>query len=1155
MLIGLVKWFDAERKFGIIVTPDDGEIFLYSKNFRNAPIDLPPATPIIFNKEFNDKRNRNEAGKCHIVGEPKDWNIILEYLCKPDILSFETQVTITTRLGRTHQSKLVKSFSILELGSEHLFKDKSEDELLNIITDYFDKSLDKKDFIQYCEFVEKSVNKIDTCKNSNLLKKIYSHFGSKLDETTLFYIWKNKKLKFIAHNDVQDYELPEVVLRSFENEIDIPELRRIIWYKYGSAFCNEYVNAKFDQINDMSMNQLVDLYPFLKLISGPENNTLRSQLDKIYSENVISRITKNADQYGRISNDDDFNKYNILKQLIPNEISYILKEKIDEALNQFIVSMSSDNFLPELWLKVFVPEPSFELISNLFLKSDTQSEKRVTILSKLQVDQQLDLLKMFAANNNWEEAFNQLENFIKNENSLGLNFKLNGTLFDKEFWKGKKGSELVNLFSDYANINTTDLDKFDLFFKGLIQNIPQDVIRVKIAGLSKDECEKIFINQISNSDLLIEVLLGKISASTIGDIGWIYDLGKKYLDTNGFIKLDQAFFNTIHPTEYFIYWLQGKGKILPKLQIDERLKDNYESYSEIEKWINKGVISQIEVIDYLFSNLQTQVPVTSRIIFYTQFNHIKYLIHLDDLHTERINGMKNDFYNIILWFLDSSIAFDFDLLKFKFIYFNPDDQVKIIRKLFYLKAKGEFELSVEKLNELSRVDLDLYKTNFNINPDINLDISTDVIIKALSSFNERQRFFVESELLQVVLKDIKNDKTKRFRLANYFENCTGRLAAKYNWASSGEIEKIKFGDNQFYFAITFLHGKNMTVHGYYGDKVQFVRNSNYNHLREEVKTIHGSRWNDVKDHWGVPSQRENEVLQFAKSNHFFLNFEGSKYANNAHLADFVRTEVPSRISFCEGRLANKLDNIFKKEFWWCANQPCFQKCETLHTAEQWESYTLLDFCEILGFNTDETNRIEEVISKGIYYQFIGLVNRFNVLLEKLYCHECNEILQPFETANYAANSVVRFCCENSNCGQNKKVVYLNHCLNAQCNNIIDSRVSKTCSNGLYICDTCGSCCSHNMFQRRLANLQTTGGAIYPQLTYNVQEKMGHLERGEYYCHKCGKVMTETNHEIFQCEMCNVIYDTTKYNIKRPNKQIPKTIILNTNIIDNEEFVA
>lgn len=76
-----------------------------------------------------------------------------------------------------------------------------------------------------------------------------------------------------------------------------------------------------------------------------------------------------------------------------------------------------------------------------------------------------------------------------------------------------------------------------------------------------------------------------------------------------------------------------------------------------------------------------------------------------------------------------------------------------------------------------------------------------------------------------------------------------------------------------------------------------------------------------------------------------------------------------------------------------------------------------------------------------------------------------------------------------------------------------------------------------MLTRRLISLETTGGYIHDNLRNCVNEKLGHLERGEYFCYKCRAKMNEISSEIFQCPNCNVKYDTTKYKFKRPHKYL------------------
>lgn len=619
---------------------------------------------------------------------------------------------------------------------------------------------------------------------------------------------------------------------------------------------------------------------------------------------------------------------------------------------------------------------------------------------------------------------------------------------------------------------------------------------------------------------------------------WLYELANEFLDEVSFTYFDRKVFDSVTGTVYFNLWEKGKTKIFPKHEVDKLLQDRFTDYSQISKWVRNKATSIEEISNFLMSYLQKQVAVTDRKIFHKQLNHIKYLIQTNNLYLDRIKQIHNDLYKVILWSLDKDDFFDYEILKNKFIYFAPDQQVRIVRKLFFLKANGQFDLTVEKLNELTRFDLDLYKTNLDFTSDILVDISTDVVIKTLYSYKQNKRFIIESELLTVVLNNLIHDQTRHFKLSNYFEKCEGRQTAEFDWSREGEIKKVKYGYNQYYFSISFPAGEMKRSNNRWGRNEYFSPNPNFEKLKDAVKKLPGARWNPDKKHWGVPYIHKANVIEFAREYRFFLDLEESNYENNIHLANFERKRIPNGISFCEGRLANKPHNIFKKEFWWCAGQPCFSKCETIHKPNEWENYTLLDFCEILGIDTDEINRMGDFIPRGHYYLFIALINRFNRLLDRLYCKDCNHILYPsdFGTSHFAAHTLVRFQCRNIKCLNNKEI-YLNHCLNGQCNNVIDSRVSKQCSNGLYICENCGSCCSHSMLERRLSNLKLTGGYIHPELIRCVNEKLGHLERAEYFCYKCRSRMEETSKDVFECSDCHIEYDTSIYNIKRPNKDL------------------
>ena len=1146
MLIGLVKWFDADKGFGVVVTPDGEEFFLHINSFSTRPEKILKGTPIAFSPKTDKVKNRNSAENSRLVGSSEDWKIIFSYLGKPDNVKIEVEVTGRGKRGNLYRHKEIQSFSLIGLSLKYFFKEKSEEETSNFITDYFDKELDTKHFILYCELFENIMSKyFSSDASSNILNKIFSHFGNKLNEEILFNVWKQKKFKFISYNEMDDYEIPESVLKANILEVGKSELLRILKFSFGSEFCSYYVDNKFSNIETLASAEIKELYQFVEFEKENEQENRKQQLDNLYVQKIGVELTEKASQLDTIRNSDDFNNYNRLLQLIPNQFNDTDKNIVTKAIYEIITQKCSDEFKTELWIKGIIEDVPFEFVSKYFLDKDTQTEKRISILVKLQTDKQFELSKVYSDEYTFEKGFTLLEGLINKENSLSYYFDLLEVLFDSDFWKDKKGNALIELFTNHVNTRSNDEQKYELFLKGYVKNVPLNIVQKKTHHLKKEDCKKIFKSISGNKSFIKDILSDKATLDDIDSLSWLYDLAIEFLDQENFSSFDDKVFDIIEQSEYFKFWEIGKAKIFPQGQIEKILQDKFENYAQIKKWIEKNATTTEKISDFLFSFLHKQELVTDRVVFYKQLNHIKYLLQLDELYLEKIKHIQNDFYNIILWVLDKDNYFDFELLKQKFIYFAPDEQVRITRKLFFLKANGQFDLTVEKLNELTRFDLDLYRTNLNFNPEILVDISTDVVIKALFSYKQNQRFFVESELLTVILNDLQLDNTRRFRLSEYFERCLGRQTAEFNWSRNGKISKVQYGDNKFYFAISF----------------EYVPD-----LVEAVKSLPGRKWNNETKVWGVPSQYEKEVLEFAKVHRFFLAFEGSNYTNNIHLAEFKRTikekttyrhinvpNIPNGISFCEGRLANRPHEIFKKGFWWCGGQPCFSKCETIHPKEEWEKYTLLDFCEILGFNTDETNKMGDHIPKGNYYQFIALINRFNRLLEKLYCRDCNHILYPsdFGAGHFASHSIVRFQCRNESCSNNDEI-YLNHCLNGQCNSIIDSRVSKKCDNGLFICDNCGSCCSHNMLQRRLANLELTGGYIHDNLKKCVNEKLGHLERAEYFCYKCKSEMTELSNDVFQCPTCDVKYDTTKYQIKRPHIHLRQTKVTSGNNDNNNE---
>lgn len=1134
MLVGLVKWFDLKKGFGVIQTPNKKEYFLQINNFLEKPLNLPPGVAVILINKMDKNKDRNTSLKARVVGEPEDLSTVFSNLDKSDTLEIEIETKSYNRRNKSYYIREKKSFSLLKVSIKQIFEGKKEDELIKIITEYFDNHLESKYFITFCEQLEDAIGQIFPVKVSKtIISELYEYFGKNINDDILFYVWKEKKFKYVSYEKLFNHEIPERVLLSNYPKLGIPELERILRYSYGKDFLVKFVNEKFRGLDIKPISDLKELYIFLKFISESERENWKSNLDTIFTERLIASLPHKVSKLRAIRTKDDLNNYLSISQAIPDELNVEFKNRIKSAVNEIIIQKCSDEFKVDLWINGIIVEVSLDDTRKKFLDKSSQLEIRLSILSKIELNDQFEFLKLISIEYDFTTAFNLLENLVKKENQLQDSFRLSKVLSEKDNLNDLKHGNLINLFKEYFNTHSSEKQKYELFFKGYIEDVPISIVYQNIGILDEKALRIIFESLPRNSILIKEILERKVLESVSSDFARLYTLANDFLGNNYFNLFDRLIFESIEQSEYFELWKMGRAKIFPVNYIEKFLCDNFDNYSQICDWITSCAINTEEIENFLLFQLAQEDYIIDRKTFYKQLNHIKYLLQINELNKEKIKQLQNDFYNIILWYLDKDEILDFKLLTQKFAFFKFEEQIRIVRKLFLLKAKGEFNLTVEKLNELTSSDFELHKKNINFTPELTIDISTLIIAKSLLSFRNNQHFIAEKDLFSIIFDDSRLNQSERFKLSNYFENCLGRMVSKINFkGTKGVITKVNFEKDKFYFAIKFDFNNKIVEGLKVFEKKRFYKDGN-------------KYFSDT--HWGVPSKYETGVFSFAKEHRFLLDYEGNKYLNNVHLAEFSREEIPNGITFCEGRLANRKHSSYNTEFYWCANQPCFSKCETIHSKREWENYTLLDFCEILGFNTDETNKMGDLIPKGHYYQFISLINRFNRLLEKLYCNDCNHILQPsdFGTSHFAAHSIVRFQCRNNACLNNDEI-YLNHCLNGHCNSIIDSRVSERCNNGLFICNNCGTCCSHNMFEKRLSNLTLTGGFIPEKLKKCLNEKLGHLERAEYFCHKCKEEMSEISRENFECTKCNVKYDTAKYKIKRPHLHLRKTIALKEN---------
>jgi cold shock CspA family protein len=1154
-IIGIIKWFDKTKGFGVIETSIHGEYFLHKSNFVSSLNNLNELSPVIFLPEI--ERGKKAAKECHFPENADDLFTILQFMDENPTVRIKTKVKGISRWGNRYTKDEFIDYNVFCVSIKFLFAKKSNDELFEIITAAYLKLINTLDDFNYnflFRTIAQEVNQLSIEDTHQLNNKLFNFYGENLSEDILFSIWKTKNFKYIGKSNYDDYEIPvDLLLRNYEELTDL-DLKRIQNYENGDETCFNIVSEKIKDIShQMTSIEIVDLYKYVEFIkSKPRKEKLELVLNELCYKKLLEEISTALDDLpDEISNKDFLLRHDELNQLIPDKLDEIHKESLAKIIADRVIDKSDKQMEIELWLFDYLSEVAPSQVVDFILDENTSQDDKLKGLSKIYDSESISfILQQLVEQKYIEETYELIESFIRVENDLGY-FKLQEKT--KDFNKDIIGYNLVEIYEGILLRTVTKEEQVKLFFKGWLHNYPRDYITYIAPQLIESELRKIFHNDNTNEEFKFELLVNKCKQIADDELDWFLRLCHEYLSEDEFSYIDIKLNKRVSGGEWFKLWQNKLTRVLRKEFLLEYFDEDKKKYNLILKWINDEILTKDIICDFFYEKLELSKNISDRREFYTAFNIVQKLLEIESNAQEIILNFENKFLNLLLWHLGEDVAFDFQELKGKFIYFNPNDQVYIFKRLFYLKHIGEIDFTIEELDEIVRADVDLYLSNEKFQNDFVLDISTHVIIEAVKSYLSKKSFLFESDL---ILKDLKNNSKKRFKLGEYFEECPGRLIANWNWKTNGKIRKIPFPNDKerFYYSIEFTSGSLVESHNHYRTYTYFEKNPLFDNLKEDVKKITGRKWNPEKKHWGVPSSSSDEVYEFAKKHRFFIDLGDRKhYDNNTHLVEYSRDDKPNGIDYCEGRKSNKEHDKMKCDFWWCTNQPCFEFAEVDNLSNNtpvvkepsvvsnifakafpqeknklnasWLNYKLLDILRVLEINTDEQKENpEDFITDGNYYKLIGHINAFNRLVDKLYCRECNELLYPTETSHFALYRDTKFHCENKQCVEYKKVIYLNHCLNGECKNIIDSRVSKPCDNGLYICDSCGTCCSDLMFKRRLDNLRLVGGYIHDGLEKSVQEEKGHLEKAEYYCYKCKGMMTEVSDKKFECSNCGVTYD-------------------------------
>ena len=482
----------------------------------------------------------------------------------------------------------------------------------------------------------------------------------------------------------------------------------------------------------------------------------------------------------------------------------------------------------------------------------------------------------------------------------------------------------------------------------------------------------------------------------------------------------------------------------------------------------------------------------------------KFKSQLDKFHKE---SSANTRLLVLLWVvLNTPCKGGMPILSDIFAHFPPFIQIRVIKKFFSYISQGKISHTATSLYN--------YITNGGKNQ---ICLCLEIAFSYLKLKEEdKNAIFNNARMLQIL--DGRDDHDNWDYVILLMHKCCNRWSidneeSYYERYYNGQIDKFPDGSLRLYVPYKMID-KNGNIKKY---------NNKYYHTINDVISLsyETGTYSTNQSASGVVyvfgQEYEMELLTLARS------FNIKDYGIEIQYVDSREEES----DFCECRLSSKLDNKYGKIFHWCSNKPCYRPPIRYMADSEWENYTILDFMRILGIPTDCISLSGKPIKYGHYITLSSYFKAFTKFYGHLKCRDCGKLMKPKKLSNYASSVLIEFHCVNERCEKHHQTVYLNHCFNkSKCKQIIDSRDSKKCPNGQYICPDCGGCCSTENFRIKLDGLRATGGVISPKLESFVAEEKGHWEKNEFFCYKCGRPMTLSANGA-SCKYCNVTYKNLK----------------------------
>lgn len=312
---------------------------------------------------------------------------------------------------------------------------------------------------------------------------------------------------------------------------------------------------------------------------------------------------------------------------------------------------------------------------------------------------------------------------------------------------------------------------------------------------------------------------------------------------------------------------------------------------------------------------------------------LKFLIanHLDAKHLKILQDNSCGAVKLYAWICNPDMNYDWDLIRTFLSTLPGKQQIKLIKYLVFLIAKGKLSLSINDLNE-----------EF-ITAEKRPCLAVCYILYILKEKITTPSISIKSNTLNRLF----GEPTKNIQdLSDFFYVCHGHLTLTYMQTDkeyktyNGYVDKISIQDRKYY-VVTFYD----VPHDIYGCEVNYLGNEPILLAKEvldinlKTKKIDGTLVIDVSEEIAL----KEYILAYEIEDHCsLLDCEPAYYQSLPIYTNLLRPYDDERYNVCRGTNCQAVDSIYGLPFYWCNKKICARRCHYIQPISCWEKYKFSD---------------------------------------------------------------------------------------------------------------------------------------------------------------------------------------------------------------------